>query len=67
MSTLAIALITGLSITLAVCVGLLLFVRKRYQALAAYSRKADKERLALAIEVGELRRQKEFLHYSKGA
>jgi len=67
MSTLAIALITGLSITLAVCVGLLLFVRARYRRLAAYTRKADKERMALAIEVGELRRVKEFLHFSKGA
>ena len=34
---------------------LVLFLRERYKALQGYTRKANTERLAMAIELGELR------------
>lgn len=42
---------------------LLFFLRLRYQQLVSYQREADKERIALAMEVGELRDLRDFISF----
>lgn len=52
-----------LAITNLITAGLLIFLRNRYKQLADYTRKADTERIALAIELGELKEEQEYIRF----
>lgn len=51
----------------AVLLGLLGLLRSHYKTLAEYARKADRERIAQAIELGELKEEKEYISFITGA
>lgn len=57
-----IALIISIVLNL-LLLGLLVFLRKQYKHLADYNRKVDTERIAMALELGELREEKDFIKF----
>lgn len=59
-------MITALLITNCLTLALLVFLRRRYGQLQRYTRQADKERIALALENSDLKEERDFISYRTG-